>query len=307
MGRYLAGRVVEGVFVVLGVVTVIFVLVRLVGDPVALLMPIGASEAQRQALRVELGLDQAIYIQYFEFLRDAVLGDFGASFTHFRPAAAIILASLPATLMLAGAALAFGIIVGGTMAIVAARFHNTPIASIVMFPALIGQAMPVFWLGIVLIQVFAVNLELLPTSGSGTLAHLVLPAVTLGMFLAASIARLLRSSLIEVMGEDFVRTAHAKGLRGNTVLFRHIVRNALGPAVTMIGILAGEVLGGAVITETVFAWPGVGRTIVDAISTNDFPVVQAGGVLLSVIFVSINILVDLSYSALDPRVRLTRS
>jgi peptide/nickel transport system permease protein len=287
--------------------TLVFIVVRVLGDPTALLLPPGTSAADIAALRHNLGLDKPIAVQYVDFLLAAARGDFGTSFTQHRPAFEVVIERLPATAMLALTALAIGIVVGGTLGIAAARFEGSPVGTALMLPALIAQSTPIFWLGLVLIEVFAVSLRVLPTGGIGGPSHFILPSIALGAFTSAAVARLLRSSLVESLNEDYIRTAVAKGLKPRLVLFRHALRNALLPTLTMIGILAGELLGGAVITETVFAWPGVGLAIMDAIQTSDFAVAQAGVIVVGTIFVLINLAVDLTYAVVDPRIRLSVS
>ncbi len=304
MIRYLLGRLGESALAVLGVVTIVFVVTRMIGDPAVLMLPVGATVEQIDAFRRELGIDRPIYLQYADFIGRAALGDFGRSFQHMRPASDVVLEGMPATLQLAFAAIFLGLIIGGVAGMVAAVKRGKLIEFVVMLFALIGQATPVFWLGLMLILFFAVDLGWFPTGGAGTLWHLALPAITLATFTSASIARLLRSSVIDVLREDYVRTARAKGLMPVTVLSWHVARNALIPVATMVGILAGELLGGAVVTETVFSWPGVGRIIIQAIEVKDFPVVQAGIMLIAVTFVAINFLVDLLYGVLDPRIRV---
>lgn len=303
MIKYIAQRLFEGLIVIFCVVTIVFVVTRLLGDPTALLMPPGTSPDDIASFRRDLGLDRPIAIQFLHFLGDAARGEFGQSFTQHRPAFDIISERLPATISLALVALAIGIVVGGLIGILSAVYEGTPLGSLLMLPALIGQATPIFWLGLLLIQVFAVNLRLLPTGGMGGPENYILPAITLGVFSTAAVARLLRSSVVEAASEDYVRTAVAKGLVPRIVLFRHILRNAMLPTLTMVGILAGELLGGAVITETVFGWPGVGLAIMEAIQMSDFSVVQAGVIVVACIFVLVNLMVDLLYMLIDPRIR----
>lgn len=303
MPRHLTSRLGEGLIAIWGVVTVVFVVSRLLGDPAVLLLPIGATEEQMRELRTQLGLDLPLLQQYLSFLLNAVKGDFGQSFQFARPALTVVLERLPATAMLAGSALAIGILIGGMAGALAAIYRGSAIEALVLLVALLGQATPSFWLGIMLILFFAVQLGWLPTGGYGTWQNLVLPAVTLACFTTASIARLLRSSMLDVMRDDYVRTAYAKGLPPRRVFTWHVGRNSLIPVVTMTGILAGELLGGAAVTETVFSWPGVGRLIVQAIETKDFPVVQAGVAVIATIFVGVNLLVDLLYTLIDPRIR----
>lgn len=306
MTGFILRRLGESLLAIWGVVTIVFFVTRILGDPAALLLPIGASDADIQALRAQLGLDQPMLVQYGQFLLNAVQGDFGVSFQHGRDAMQVVLERLPATAQLALTAIAMGLVIGTVAGSIAALKRGRAIELVVMAVALLGQATPVFWLGIMLILFFAVNLGWLPTGGYGTLAHLVLPAFTLAVFVSASIARLLRSSMLEILKEDYIRTAKAKGLLRHTVFFWHVARNALIPVVTMTAILTGELLGGSVVTETVFSWPGIGRLIIQAIEAKDFPVIQAGITLIAAIFVLINFLVDLLYGVLDPRIRANR-
>lgn len=303
MTRHLLIKIGEALLALWGVVTIVFFVSRVLGDPTVLLLPLGAEQAQIDALRSSLGLDRPLAEQYVVSLLSMLRGDFGISFQHMRPAMDVVLERMPATMLLAGTALLFGTLFGAVAGSIAALKRGTASEMIVMIGALLGQATPVFWLGIMLILLFSVELGWLPTGGSGSIAHLVLPGITLAFFVTASIARLLRSSLLEVMREDYVRTARSKGLMPRTVFLWHIARNALIPVVTMIGIIAGELLGGSVVIETVFAWPGVGRIIMQAIQAQDFPVIQAGVALVATIFIIINLLVDLLYSLLDPRIR----
>jgi peptide/nickel transport system permease protein len=303
MIRFASGKLLEAAIAIWGVVTIVFFVSRVLGDPGALLLPLGATDAELDALRASLGLDQPILMQYFTSLGAMLRGDFGVSFQHMRPAMDVVLERMPATISLSASALVLGVLIGAVAGTIAALNRGKLAEFIVMLAALLGQATPVFWLGLMMILLFSVQLGWLPSSGSGTLAHLVLPAVTLAVFVSASIARLLRSSLLDILGEDYVRTARAKGLLPHTIFTWHVARNALIPVVTMVGIIAGELLGGSVVTETVFGWPGIGRLIVQAIQNQDFPVIQAGVALVATIFVFINLAIDLLYGLLDPRIR----
>ncbi|GGH50898.1 ABC transporter permease subunit [Frigidibacter albus] len=306
MAGYLVRRLLESALAVWGVVTIVFFVTRVLGDPAALLLPIGASAEQIEALRDNLGLNQPLFVQYLQFLGQVVQGDFGTSFQHGRPALEVVMERMPATALLAGSAMVLGILIGAVAGAIAALKRGSLAELVVMAIALLGQATPVFWLGIMLILYFGVNLGWLPTGGYGTFAHLVLPAITLAVFVSASIARLLRSSMLDILREDYIRTARAKGLMPHTVFVWHIARNALIPVTTMTAILAGELLGGSVVTETVFSWPGVGRLILQAIQAKDFPVIQAGVFVVASLFVLINFVVDLLYGVLDPRIRAER-
>lgn len=307
MIRYVLAKLFEAVIAVWGVVTIVFFVTRVLGDPATLLLPIGASADQIDALNAQLGLDRPLLVQYFDYLASIAVGDFGTSFTFQRPAMEVVLERMPATMTLAFSAIIIGTLLGVTAGTIAALNRGRIAEFVVMVFALLGQATPVFWLGIMLILVFAVELGWLPTGGSGSFAHIILPAGTLAVFVCASIARLLRSNLLDVLKEDYVRTARAKGLLPRTILIMHVGRNALIPVITMIGIILGELLGGSVVTETVFAWPGVGRLVIQAIETKDFPVIQAGVALIAFIFVAVHFLIDLSYGLLDPRIRNARS
>ena len=306
MTGFLLRRLGESLLAIWGIVTIVFFVTRVLGDPAALLLPIGASAADIEALRTQLGLNDPLPTQYLSFLASAVRGDFGVSFQHGRPAMTVVLERLPATALLALTAIVLGVAIGAVAGSIAALNRGKAVELLVMGVALLGQATPVFWLGIMLILLFAVDLGWLPTGGYGTASHLVLPAFTLAVFVSASIARLLRSSMLDILKEDYVRTAKAKGLTRSTVFVWHVARNALIPVVTMTAILTGELLGGSVVTETVFAWPGIGRLIIQAIQAKDFPVIQAGITLVATIFVLINFLVDLLYGVLDPRIRTER-
>jgi peptide/nickel transport system permease protein len=306
MIRFLLTRALESLAAIWGLVTIVFIVTRFLGDPVVLLLPLGASPEQITEIRVALGLDDPLWVQYFHYLWHVLHGDFGLSFVESRPAMQVVLERMPATMTLALVAIALGVLIGSAAGFIAAVRRGSIVELIVMVLALIGQATPVFWLGLMLILIFSVNLGWLPTGGTGSLRHLVLPSLTLAVFTSAAIARLLRSSMIDVLREDYVRTAHAKGLMPSTVFIWHAARNALIPVVTMTAILMGELLGGSVVTETVFSWPGVGRLIVQAINTQDFPVVQAGITLVATTFVLINFGVDLLYGVLDPRIRIRR-
>jgi len=304
--RFTVGRLLDSVVAVFGAVSIVFFVTRVLGDPATLLLPIGATEQQIAALRDSLGLNRPLLVQYADFLWRALHGDFGQSFQYGRPSMQVVLERMPATLLLAGCAIVAGVAIGGALGLIAALKRGTVMELAVMLVALIGQATPLFWLGLMLILLFAVDLGWLPTGGYGSAANLLLPGLCLSVFVAAGIARLFRSSVLEVLREDHVRTARAEGLKPGTILAWHVVRNALIPVVTMTGILAGELLGGSVVTETVFSWPGVGRLIVQGIETRDFPIIQAGIALVATLFVAVTFAVDVLYGVLDPRIRRGR-
>ena len=303
MVGYVFRKVFHTAFVAFGVVTLVFAALRLSGDPAATMLPGDASVEELTALRQQLGLDRPLWLQYLQFLGSAVSGDFGTSFRHQQPALPLVLERLPATLELAGAALVLAIVVALPLGILAAIHRGRVLDVAAMAFAVVGQATPYFWMGIMLILVVSVELGWLPTSGRGGLERLILPAVTLGTHFAASLARLTRTSMLEVFGQQFVTTARAKGLSEWSVVLGHTLKNAAVPVITLIGLQFGTLLGGAVVTETIFAWPGVGRLAVQSVFVRDYPVVQAGVFVLALTFVAINLMVDLLYGVLDPRIR----
>ncbi|WP_213990429.1 ABC transporter permease subunit [Sodalis sp. dw_96] len=303
MAKYILSRVVEVLIAVFGLVTIIFLVSRMLGDPVSLLLPQGASAADLQAMREQLGLQRPLLEQYLGFLRHVLSGDLGNSFFYQRPALQVVLERMPATLTLTSLSALFGLVIGCLAGLVAALYRNSVWEFLVLTLAMLGQATPAFWLAIMMILLFSVQLGWLPTGGTGSVLHLIMPTAVMSIFVAANIARLFRSSLLEVMGEDYVRTAWAKGLPPGTVISWHMARNAVLPVVTMSGLLVGEMLGGSVVVETIFSWPGVGRLIVEAVANRDFPLIQAGVAVVSGLFLLVSLVVDLLYSWLDPRVR----
>jgi len=305
MARQLPAQLGSALVVVLGVSTLVFLLLHLVpGDPVEALLGESARPADRAALRAALGLDQPLWEQYGRYLSGLMRLDLGESFQEQRPVAAILAERLPATLLLAAAALLLALLLAIPLGVLAARHRGGPIDGAAMGFSLLGISLPNFWLGPLLILVFSLWLGWTPVSGLDGPASLVLPAVTLGTALAAILARMVRASVLEVLGEDYIRTARAKGLSEAAVLRRHALRNAWLPVLTLIGLQLGSVLGGAVITETVFAWPGIGSLLVEAIQARDYPVVQGCVLLISVLYVLVNTLTDLAAARADPRIRL---
>jgi ABC-type dipeptide/oligopeptide/nickel transport system permease component len=305
MTAYLAARLGQAVVVVLGILFIVFAILQLTGDPAALMSPPEATLQDIARLRTQLGFDRPLLEQFVRFLGGAVRGDFGTSLRYREQSAlGVVLERVPATLELTLATLAWAVPVAFVLGTVSAVWRATAGENVAMVTALLGQSMPSFWLGLMLILTFSVNLGILPSSGRGGWRHLVLPALTLGAFFMARLTRLVRSGLLEVLGQDYIRTARAKGLGERLVIVRHALKNAAIPVVTIVGLDIGTLLGGAVITETVFAWPGVGRLAIDSISVRDFPVVQADVFFLALGFVGINLAVDVLYTWLDPRVRL---
>jgi peptide/nickel transport system permease protein len=303
VSAFLIRRLLRFVVVCVGVSLVTFAILHASGDPVALIMP-EAPEADRAKLRESLGLSDPLPTQFVRFVTNAAHGNFGQSFFHREPAFRLVLERMPTTLSLTCLAVALGIAVAMPVGIYSAVRRNSIVDHTATVVVLLGQSMPVFWIGIMLMLLFAVKWRLLPVSGWDTWASMVLPAVTLGAFTTPLFMRLIRSSMLEVINLDYVRTARAKGVAELLVICRHALRNAALPIVTVIGLQFGLLLGGAVLTETVFAVPGVGRLIVGAIRQLDFPIVQAGVFLLGMIIVMVNLLVDVLYVYLNPTVRL---
>ena len=303
MSAYLLRRLAQSLLVLLGVSFVVFFILHLTGDPALVLLSPDATAQDIQEFRETMGFNDPFLVQYGRFLRGALRGDFGRSVRHDEPAFALVAERLPATLELAGAALLIALALAIPAGIVSAVRRNSAVDYVSTVLALLGQSMPTFWLGIMLILVCSVWLHLLPSSGRGTLEHLILPAVTLGLFTTARITRLTRSGMLEVLNQDYIRTARAKGVAGPPVVWKHALKNAAIPIVTIVGIELGTLLGGSVITETIFAWPGVGRLSVQAIYNRDYPVVQAAVFMLSTTFVLVNLVVDMLYTYLDPRIR----
>ena len=303
MTTYIIKRLVQVVPVLIGITIVAFVLVRLTGDPATIMLPPEAPAATVAAFRAEFGLDQPIYIQYLRFVGDALRGDFGRSLRYREPVGELFLERLPATLELAVGAMAIAIFVGIPVGVLSAVKRNSWLDTVTRFIALFGQAVPSFYLGLILIMIVAVQFRMLPTGGRGSMSQLILPAITLGVHLLALTARFSRGAVLDVLRQDYIRTGRAKGLSERILLSRHVMKNAMIPIVTVIGLQVGAMFSGAVVTETVFSWPGIGRLMVQAISTRDFPIVQATVMIVAVIFVVVNLIVDLTYAWLDPRIK----
>ncbi|MEX2534489.1 MAG: ABC transporter permease [Trueperaceae bacterium] len=301
---YVARRIFEIIPVLIAVTFIVFVSVRLVpGDPARTIAGLEANEVTVEAIREDLGLDRPILTQYFVFLGKALTGDLGESYYYSTPVIEEVLRRFPATLILALAGLAISVVMGMVIGTLSAVNKGTALDRGTLVLAIAGISMPSFWLALVLIIVFAVNLQWLPAGGYGTWQHLVLPALTLGLFGAGTIARLTRSSVLEVLRQDYVRTARSKGISERTILIKHALRNALVPVVTVLGLQLGAFLSRAVVTETVFGWPGIARLTVTAVLDRDFPLIQGAVLWLALVFIAANLLVDLVYSVIDPRIR----
>ena len=300
---YIGRRLAQTALILVGITLVVFWVIRLSGDPVLLMLPADASQQDIQRLRELLGFDRPVPIQLWRFMERVATGDFGTSLRFQEPALALVLDRLPSTVLLALTALSVATVIALPLGVLSAVRRNSVWDHAAMAVALLGQSMPIFWTGIMLITIFAVALDLFPSSGSGTIRHLVLPAAALGFFSTGRMARLVRGGMIEILGEDYVRTARAKGLTERRVLYGHALRNCLLPVITLLGLELGSTLGGAVVTEMVFAWPGVGRLIVSAIFARDYPLVQAAVFVVAAMLVVVNLVVDLLYAVIDPRVR----
>ncbi len=303
MTRFLIRRLFRAMIVLVGVTFFSFGMIFLTGDPALVMANEQWTQQDLQNFRHEMGFDRPWPVQYVDFLSRAVRGDFGVSLRQRQPALQLVFDRMPTTLTLALAAMLIALILAFPIGIVSAVKRQTIYDQFSMLIALLGQSIPVFWLGLILILVFSVQMRWLPVSGMGDLRHLVLPAVTLAMYPLARNTRMIRSSLLDVLGEGYITTARAKGLKSLVVLLRHALRNALIPVVTLIGLDFGTLLGGAIVVENIFALPGVGRLTVQAINGKDFLVVQASVTVLATIFILINLVMDILYTTLDPRIK----
>src|SRR5262245_9928090 len=304
MRTYAARQLAQLVVVVIGISMLAFAILHVIGDPVLLLLPQNAGKEEYARYHKLLGLDQPVYVQYWKFATRAVQGDFGKSWYTDTPAFRLVLERMPPTIYLTLAGLLVALLIALPLGIVAALKRHTALDNLCTVVAVAGQAMPIFWLGIMLIIVFAVRLKALPASGYGTWQNFLMPAFTLGAFLAPITMRLVRSGVIEVLNMEYIKTARAKGVSERMVVIKHAFRNACIPVITVIGLQFGQLLGGAVITETVVAWPGVATLTVESIRNQDFPVVQCAVVLLALIIVSVNFVVDMIVGLIDPRIRV---
>jgi peptide/nickel transport system permease protein len=302
--RYLLERAVGALIVIFGATLLIFVVLRLSGDPAVLFVSPSATEEDLERVRQHMGLDKPIPVQYALYISRLAVGDFGMSFQHREPAINIVLERIPATLRLAGPAIALIILLAVPLGTLAAVRRGTWIDTLISALTLIGQAVPNFWLGIMLVLLLAVQLRWLPTSGAEGWQSVILPTFTLAVHPCARLMRLVRSELLDVLSQDYVRTARVKGLPERVVLGVHALRNVAIPVVTILGLDLGYLLGGAIIVEAIFAWPGLGNLMVQAINNQDFPVIQAGAIFTAVIIVLLSLITDLVYIQLDPRVRL---
>jgi peptide/nickel transport system permease protein len=306
MSGFLLRRVLQGLISIIGASVVIFVISRLSGDPILILLPNDAPTALIEQTRRELGLDLPLWRQYLIFATNALHGDFGMSYRWQMPALNLVLDRLPATIELALAALTFSIALAVPFGVLSAVYRGSWFDTFGKGFAMLGQAMPGFWVGLLLILVFAIHLGWLPAFGHGSPAHLVMPAIALGWYPVAAQTRVIRSAMLDVLDSDYIRVARALGAPERVLIWKYAFRNAAIPLVTILGVYFASMLGGAFVVEVIFAWPGVGRTVVEAVFARDFPVVQAGVLFTSILFVTSNLLVDLSYGLIDPRIRHDR-
>lgn len=306
MSGFFARRLMQGIISIIGASIIIFVISRLSGDPILMLLPNDAPASMIEETRRNLGLDRPLWLQYLIFAQNALVGDFGNSYRWKMPALKLILDRLPATVELAVCGLAFSVAVAVPVGVLSAVNRGGWVDRVGRVFAMLGQAMPAFWVGLLLILVFAIQLNWLPAFGRGSASQLVLPAIALGWYPVAAQTRIVRSAMLDVLDSDHIRLSRALGTPERLIVWKYALRNAAVPLLTMLGVYFAAMLGGAFVVETIFAWPGVGRTVVEAVFARDFPVVQAGVLFTSILFVASNLLVDLSYGLVDPRIRDAR-
>lgn len=301
--KKLGFRLLQGIVVVIGVTLIAFLATFLTGDPAALMLGEGATAEEIAEFRTQMGFDRPLLVQYGEFLGDALHGDFGDSLYYKKPNVDLVMERLPNTVSLAAISLVVSLVLAVPLGVLAAKYHNSWADTSVMVLGLAGQAMPAFWLGLMM-MLFSVKLGVLPVSGMGSWKHYILPVISLSTFPLAQNLRMMRSSMLEVLGDDYIKTARSKGLTNLSVYCKHALKNSLKPVITQVGLQMGSFLGGAVVIETVFAWPGIGRLAVQAIQFKDFPLLQTVVAFLGFGFVIVNFIVDLIYAVIDPRVRV---
>jgi peptide/nickel transport system permease protein len=304
MGAYILRRVIQLIPTFLGITLITFLVLRPTGDPAAMVLGEMATEESLREYRSQFGLDDPLLVQYGRYMGGIFTGDFGVSLRYREPVGTLLIERLPATLQLGAASLLFAVVIGVPVGVFSALRRGGVLDFVVRTIVLLGQAVPAFYLGILLIMLFSVRLGWLPTGGRGGLTHLILPTVTLGTSLMALIVRFARSAMLDVMRNDYVRTARAKGLSRAGVVLRHALKNALIPLITIIGLQTAVIFSGAIVTETVFSWPGMGRLIVQAIYARDFPVVQTAVLFVAFVVILVNLAVDVLYAVVDPRIRV---
>ena len=304
MRSYAIRRLMQTVPVLFIIISIVFVLMYVSGDPVMLMLPEDATQEDIAVLREALNLDKPFYIQFVTYLGNVIQGDFGNSFRYNQDALMLVMERLPVTLLLAGTSILVAVVIAVPFGVLSATRKNSILDFFVTAATVLGKAMPNFWLGIMLVLFFGITLQWLPISGSGNFQQLILPAVTLGTSAAAYIARLTRSSMLESMSQDYVRTAKSKGLRSSVVVYKHALKNSMVPIVTIIMLQMGGLVGGALVTEMIFAWPGLGQLLVQSINSRDMSVVQAAICVIAFLVIVINLVTDLFVSILDPRIKL---
>jgi len=300
---FILKRIVQAIVVFFSITIIVFLMLHAAGDPVAILMPPDATVEQIDQMRRQLGLDRPLYVQYGRFLLRAMKGDLGVSYYHGVPALRLVLQRLPASLELVVAAMLISVILALPLGIWAGLRPRTLLDKSSLLMSLAGISAPPFWIGIVCILIFSVELKWLPSSGRGTFAHILLPAGSLAVYRLALFIRLIRAGMMDVLSQDYIRTARAKGLPERFVVYKHALKNTLIPFVTIAGMQMGSLLAGAIVTEKVFAWPGMGRLFLDSIGKMDFPVIIAWTIVTAAIFLSINTIIDILYVWMDPRIR----
>jgi len=306
MGRYFLSKLIQSLVLLFGVLFLVFMMVRVTGDPAALMLSREASPEQLEALREEMGFNDPALVQFKRFMSGAILGDFGNSLHFKTPALPLVLERLPATVQLASVGLLMAIIIGIPIGLVGGFTPGSVVDSVGRFVALIGQSVPNFWLGLMMIIFFGVRLGWFPTFGRDSWNSVVMPAFVLGLPVMGQLVRLTRSAVLEIRGEDFIRTAHSKGLEPRTIYLKHVLRNVSIPLVSVIGVQFGYMLGGSIYIEAIFSWPGMGGLLEQSIGWRDFPLIQAIAVFTSLIVLLLNLLTDLAYSIIDPRIRYGR-
>lgn len=304
MGKYMRRRLLQVIPVLLIVTVVVFFMVHLSGDPTSMMLPQDATQEARENLREALDLNRPLHVQYWIFIKGLFQGDFGISHKYNAPALPIVLERIPASLELCAVSIVLSVVIAIPLGVWAARAHGTPFDSLVNALAVLGQAMPSFWIGIMLILLLGVKWTLLPVSGRGSMAQLIMPSVTLAIGTSAQIIPLVRSSMLEIVHEDYIRTARSKGLSERTVIYRHAFKNALVPVITMVALQIPALFGGALITETIFAWPGLGQLMVTGVTNHDMAIVQACILMITFITIVVNLCADMLYCLIDPRIRM---
>lgn len=300
---YFVRRILQVIPVLFIVSFVVFIFVHVSGDPVALMLPEGATEEDRMAMREELGLNEPVYVQYGIFVKNAVQGEFGRSLIYDQEALPIVLERMTATFQLLIASIIVSTAIALPLGVLSAIKKNTVVDLFISSASVLGKAMPNFWLGMMFILIFSVYLQILPVSGRGSFLHIILPAVTAGTAMAAQLTRMLRSHMLEVLSQDYIRTARSKGLSRFIVIYKHALRNALLPVVTIIALQVSTMVGGALITETVFAWPGLGQLVIQAVQGRDMALVQACVLVIALFVIAVNLIADLLYRFVDPRIK----